>query len=40
MQRRLRRNVIRLLATGLISTLLLLGSVATALAGNEPGPWP
>ncbi len=39
MQQRLRRSV-RYLAAGLISTLLILGSIATAFAGDAPGPWP
>jgi translation initiation factor 2 gamma subunit (eIF-2gamma) len=39
--RRLRaRPMFRLLMATLVSGLILLSSVATALAGNEPGPWP
>ena len=38
-QRRLRRTV-RYLAAGLISTLIMLSSIATAFAGDAPGPWP
>jgi hypothetical protein len=38
-QRRLRRAA-RYLVAGLISSLMMLGSIATAFAGDAPGPWP
>ncbi len=37
--RRLPR-AIRFLVAGVISTLLTLGSIAIAFAGDAPGPWP
>lgn len=40
MQRLRARPTFRLLMAALVSGLMLLSSVATALAGNEPGPWP
>jgi hypothetical protein len=40
MQRLRARPRVRFLVAALVSGLMLLSSVATVLAGNEPGPWP